>query len=57
MFRVYVYYLKGTRTKDFETQKAAELYAQKILGKGKAARVTIEDIAACSIVFDEFSKK
>lgn len=57
MFRVYVYYLKGTRTKDFETQEAAELYAQKILGKGKAARVTIEDIAACSIVFDEFSKK
>ena len=57
MFRVYVYYLRGSRAKDFETQEAAMTYVQKILNKGKAVRVTIEDIDVCNIVFDKFSKK
>lgn len=46
MYRAYVYYLRGSKAKDFETQ---EIYAQKILSKGKAARVIIEDIAISSL--------
>lgn len=57
MYRAYVYYLRGSKAKDFETQEIAESYAQKILSKGKAARVIIEDIDTCNIVFDKFSKK
>lgn len=56
MYRVYLYYLKGSRSKDFETQDDAIIYAEKILSHGRVARVQVEDMYGCKIIFEKFSK-
>lgn len=55
MYRVYLYYLRGSRSKDFESQDDAISYAKKILTRGYAARVQVEDMDACNVIFDAFS--
>ena len=58
MYRVYLYYLRGSRSKDFESQddaiSYAISYAEKILTRGHAARVQVEDMDACNVIFDVF---
>lgn len=56
MYRVYVYYLTGRRTKDFNFDNEAISYANKILSKGRVARITIEDMENCKVIFEEYAK-
>lgn len=54
MYRVYVHYLKGKNTKDFEKENDAISYAYKIGNKGKAVRLIIEDMDKCNIALDYY---
>lgn len=55
MYRVYLYYIKGSRTKDFETQDKAIEYTNKYLNKGHVVHAQVEDMDACKVIFEEFS--
>ena len=52
MFRVYVYYLKSSRKKDFDSKKDALNYAHRIANNGKAPHITIENIDTYEILLD-----
>lgn len=52
MFRVYVYYLRGSRKADFRGQSEALEYAHRIAGNGKAAHITVEDLSTCKVILD-----
>lgn len=56
MYRVYIYYLTGKRVKDFSFNNEAISYANKILSKSHVARITIEDMENCSVIFEEYAK-
>lgn len=55
MYRVYLYYLRASRSTDFESRDDAISYAEKILTRGHAARVQVEDMDACKVIFEKFS--
>lgn len=55
MYRVYLYYLRGSRQKDFPVRRDALDYAKKFLRNGKIARVAVEDIEACKVIFEAYS--
>ena len=54
MYRVYIYYIKGSRSKDFENQDDAIEYAEKILNRGHAAKAQVEDMDGCRVIFEKF---
>lgn len=56
MYRVYLYYLRGSRSKDFESPGDAVSYAEKMLIRGCAVRVQVEDMDGCKVIFEKFSK-
>ena len=56
MYRVYVHYLKGQNTKDFEKENDAISYVCKIGNKGKAVHLVVEDMDKCSITLDYYPK-
>ena len=55
MYRVYLYYLRGSRSKDFESPDDAISYAEEILTRGHVVRVQVEDMTSCKIIFEKFS--
>lgn len=55
MYRIYIYYLKGQRKKDFEDEKEAIRYANRFLNRGNIVHITVEDIENCKVIFDEYS--
>ena len=56
MYRVYLYYLRGQRSKDFESQGDAVSYAEKMLSRSRVAHVQVEDMENCKVVFERFSQ-
>lgn len=54
MYRVYLYYLRGSRSKDFESRADAISYAKKTLSCRRVARVQVEDMDGCKVIFEKF---
>ena len=52
MFRVYVYYLKGSQKADFQDKESALSYAYRIANGGKAAHIIVEDLSTYKVELD-----
>lgn len=56
MFYVYVTYKGTTKRVDFYDKNKAIQYAERIVSKGKALKVIVEDVNRCMIVYKKYAE-
>lgn len=56
MFYVYVTYKGTTKRVDFDDKNKAVQYAERIVSKGKALKVIVEDVNSCMIVYKKYAE-